>query len=241
MFIGHFGVALAAKKAAPKVSLGTLILAAQFLDLLWPIFLLLGIEHVEIAPGATKVSPFHFTDYPISHSLLMVMGWAVGFGLIYYAVRRCLRGACVVGLAVLSHWILDFLVHGADLPLRPGGETRVGLGLWNCWPASIGLKVLCLGTGVWLYVSGTLARDQAGRYGFWSLIALLFLGWVSTLFAGAPPSVAALAWGGMTMWLTVPWGWWADKHRDLRPENSSLTSGVRPKNWLRRTVSARRD
>jgi hypothetical protein len=77
MFIGHFGVALGAKRIAPQASLGTLILAAQFLDLLWPVFLLLGWEHVRIAPGITKVSPFDFTDYPLSHSLLMVAGWSV--------------------------------------------------------------------------------------------------------------------------------------------------------------------
>jgi len=87
MFIGHFEVALAAKKAASRTSLGTLILAAQFIDLLWPIFLLLGLEHVRIAPGITKVSPFDFYDYPISHSLLMVVLWSVVLGGLYYAFR----------------------------------------------------------------------------------------------------------------------------------------------------------
>jgi hypothetical protein len=91
MFIGHFGVAFAAKKAAPMTSLGTLILAAQFLDFLWPAFVLLGIEHVKISPGITNVSPLDFTDYPISHSLLMATVWAVLFGGIYYALRRNLR------------------------------------------------------------------------------------------------------------------------------------------------------
>jgi len=67
MFIGHFGVALAAKKVAPRTSLGTLILPAQVLDLLWPVFPLAGIEHVRIAPGITKVSPLDFSDYPVTH------------------------------------------------------------------------------------------------------------------------------------------------------------------------------
>lgn len=215
MFIGHFGVALAAKKVAPRTSLGRLVLAAQFLDLLWPIFLLLGLEHVEIVPGITKVSPFYFTDYPISHSLLMVLVWSVLVGGTYYGLQRYRRGAWIVGLAVLSHWMLDFIVHRPDLPLWPRGP-RVGLGLWNSWPASIAVEVFFFGAGLLIYLSSTRAKDNIGRYGFWSLMALLFLGWVSTLFAGAPPSVTSLGWGGMTMWLTVPWAWWADSHRQLR-------------------------
>jgi hypothetical protein len=70
LFIGHHGVAFAATKAAPKVSLGTLFLATMWLDLVWPVFLLLGVETVEIRPGMTKVTPFDFISYPWSHSLL---------------------------------------------------------------------------------------------------------------------------------------------------------------------------
>jgi hypothetical protein len=215
MFIGHFGVALAAKKLAPRTSLGTLILAAQFIDLLWPIFLLAAIEHVEIVPGITKVSPFDFTDYPISHSLLMVLVWSALVGGIYYAFRHYWPGAWVLVGAVISHWILDFVVHRPDLPLRPGGEARLGLGLWNSWPASITVEVLFFGAGLWIYLRSTRAHDNIGRYGFWSLIALLFFGWISTLFAGAPPDVHSVAWGALSMWLTVPWAWWADKHRGV--------------------------
>ena len=210
MFIGHFGVAFAAKKVAPETSLGTLILAA-----LWPVFLLLGIEHVQIAPGITRVSPLDFTDYPISHSLLMAVVWAIVLGAIYYTVRRNLRSALVVGAAVLSHWVLDLIVHRPDLQLYPGGSARVGMGLWNSWMATIAAEVLCCGAGLWIYLGCTRARDNAGRYGFWALAAFLFLGWLSTLFAGAPPGVTALAWGGIAMWLVVPWGWWADRHRTI--------------------------
>jgi hypothetical protein len=212
MFIGHFGVALAAKKAAPRTSLGTLILAAQFIDLLWPIFLLLGLEHVRIAPGITRVSPFDFYDYPISHSLLMVVVWSVVLGGLYYPFRRYPRGACIIALAVLSHWVLDFIVHRPDLPLWPSGP-RVGLGLWNSRAGSISAELLIFGAGLWAYLDSTRARDSVGGYGFWALMALLFFGWVSTLFGGPPPSITAMAWGAMTMWLTVPWACWADAHR----------------------------
>ena len=215
MFILHFGVALAAKKIAPRTSLGTLILGAQFADLLWPILLLAGVEQVEIVPGITKVSPFDFINYPFSHSLLMVVVWSVVVGGIYYVLRRYQRGAFVIAAAVISHWILDFIVHRPDLPLRPGGQARLGLGLWNSWPASIAVEVLFFGSGLWIYFSSTRARDNIGRYGFWSLMAFIFLGWISSLFAGAPPDVRSVAWGALVMWITVPWAWWADKRRDF--------------------------
>jgi hypothetical protein len=215
MFIGHFGVALAAKKVAPKTSLCTLILASQFADLLWPFLLLAGLEHVEIVPGITKVSPFDFTDYRFSHSLLMLFFWSLLVGGIYYGLRRYQRGAFVIAAAVISHWILDFIVHRPDLPLRPGGEVRLGLGLWNSWRASIAIEVLFFGSGLWLYLRSTRARDNIGSYGFWSLMALLFFGWISSLVGGPPPNVRSLAWGALVMWITVPWAWWADKHRDL--------------------------
>jgi hypothetical protein len=214
MFIGHFGVALAAKKVAPRTSLGMLFFAAQFLDLIWPIFLLLGVEHVRLTSGITKVSPFDFYDYPISHSRLTAAGWSVLVGAAYHGFRRYGRGAWVVGLAVLSHWILDFLVHRPDLPLRPGGP-KVGLGLWNHWVAEMAVEVALFGVGIWMYLGCTRPRDGMGRYAFWALLALLFFGWVATLFGGAPPDVRSMTWGALSMWIVVPWAWWADRHREL--------------------------
>jgi hypothetical protein len=216
MFIGHFGIGLAAKKLAPRTSLGTLFFAAQFLDLIWPIFLLLGLEHVCIAPGITKMSPFDFYDYPISHSLLTAAGWSVLVGGVYYAVRRTSRSAWIVGLAVLSHWVLDLLVHRPDLPLWPSGP-KVGLGLWNSWVLETVLEVALFAGGLWIYLDVTRSRDGIGRYAFWALMALLFFGWVATLTAGAPPDMRSMAWGALTMWMVVPWAWWADKHREAVP------------------------
>jgi membrane-bound metal-dependent hydrolase YbcI (DUF457 family) len=148
MFIAHFGVALAAKRVAPKTSLGTLILAAQSLDFLWPVF---------IAPGYTRVSPLDFTDYPISHSLLMATVWAILFGGTYYILRRTAQSALVVGTAVLSHWLLDFIVHRPNLQLYPGSEVRVDLGLWNSWAASIAMEV-CSSAPDWGVTSAAHVR-----------------------------------------------------------------------------------
>ncbi len=213
MFIGHFGVALAAKRVAPRTSLAALVFAAEFLDLLWPIFLLLGLEHVRLAPGITKVQPFDFYDYPYSHSLTMVLRWALAAGLIYYLARRCVRGAWVVAALVVSHWVLDFISHRPDMPLYPGGP-KVGLGLWNSWTGSISVEVLLFAAGIWLYLSFTRARYRVGAWAVWSLIALLSLGWLTALFAPPPSDTHQLALGALVIWVTVPWAWWADAHRE---------------------------
>lgn len=213
MFIGHFGVGLAAKKLAPRTSLGTLFFAAQFLDLLWPILLLLGLEHVRIAPGITRMSPFDFNDYPISHSLVTAALWSLLVGGAYYAFRRNARVAFVVGVAVLSHWLLDFLVHRPDLPLWLGGP-KVGLGLWNFWVPEMVLEIAIFVTGIWIYRSVSRARDGIGRYAFWALAIFLFAGWIASLMAGAPPSERSMAWGALSMWIVVPWAGWADAHRE---------------------------
>jgi hypothetical protein len=177
-------------------------------------FLLLGWEHVRIVPGITKVSPFDFSDYPLSHSLLLVLGWSILVSALYFGFRRNRRSAAVVGSVVLSHWILDFVAHRPDLPLWPGGP-KVGLGLWNSWLASISIEVIFFVGGLLAYRSITQPRDKVGQYGFWSLIAFLGVAWISSLVAGAPPNTTALAWGGLSIWITVLWGWWADSHRKV--------------------------
>src|SRR5688572_12978797 len=137
MFIGHFALGMAAKKVEPSVSLGTLFLAAQFLDLLWPTLLLMDVEHVLIEPGISTVTPLAFTDYPISHSLLAVLGWSLAFVAIYYLITNNKRASLLLGGLVLSHWILDAIVHIPDLPLYPGESPKIGLGLWNSFPLTL--------------------------------------------------------------------------------------------------------
>jgi len=223
MFIGHIGVALAAKKVAPKVSLGTLVIAAQFVDLLWPFFLLIGVEHVRISPGITAFTPLDFYDYPISHSLVTGVGWGIVLGFVYYRFRRSLRDAFILGACVLSHWVLDFISHRPDMPIVPGVNLYVGLGLWNSVPATIVVEAAIFGTGVLLYLRATSALDRTGTYAFWSFIVFLIAAWVANMVGGAPPSVGAIAWGGQASWLLVAWAYWADRHRTSR----SLTAAPR--------------
>ena len=167
MFLGHFGVGFAAKRAAPRLSLGVLFLAAQFIDLLWPTLLLIGVERVSIAPGITAVTPLDFEHYPVSHSLLAVVGWSVLVGGVCFVLRRSWREALLLALLVISHWFLDALVHRPDLPLAPVGDARVGLGLWNSLAATLLVEGSIFLGGVWMYARATRARDAAGRWGLW--------------------------------------------------------------------------
>lgn len=213
MFLGHYGVAFAAKRAAPRASLGALTFAAQFLDELWPILLLLGVEHVKIVPNLMAASPLDFTDYPVSHSLLMAIVWGLLICGAYYLLRRYGRGAWVMGVLVVSHWFLDLPMHRADLPLWPGASSpKVGWGLWNSLPATFVIELAIYALGVTIYLRATRARDRIGRWGLWVYIMVLAILFV-TSNGSPPPSERALAWTALGVWLFVPWAWWVDRHR----------------------------
>jgi hypothetical protein len=216
VFIGHFGAGFGAKRLAPGVSLGTLFLAAQFIDLLWPTLLQLGVEQVRIQPGATVVTPLVFEHYPVSHSLLAVVGWALLLGTVHYLLRRNRRDALVVGALVVSHWLLDLIVHRPDLPLLPGTGPRLGLGLWNSLPLTVLVEVPLFLAGAWLYARATVAADAQGRWGFRSLVAALLAIHAGNLLGNAPPSAGAIAWVGQLQWLLVLWAMWVDRHRHAR-------------------------
>ena len=216
MFIGHFGVGFGAKSTVPKVSLGTLFFAAQFLDLLWPTFILLGIEKVEIDPGMSVVTPLNFVSYPFTHSLLMAIVWGILFGAIYYALRKNKTAAIILGLCVLSHWILDLIVHVPDLPLYPGNSPLLGFGLWNSMFGTIIVEGIIFGVGVYLYSRSTRSQNKKGTYGFWGLIMFLIIIYVMNLFGSPPPSDKAIAWVGQAQWLIVLWGYWVDRNREAK-------------------------
>jgi hypothetical protein len=220
MFLGHFGAALGSKPAARRVSLGTLFLAAELLDLIWPVFVLAGIETVSIEPGITRVVPFDFVSYPYSHSLAAAALWALLAGGIYGAVRKWARGAVVVGALVFSHWVLDFITHRPDLQIAPGLATRVGLGLWNSLPATLLAEAAVFLGGTAMYLRATRPGDRIGSWGTGALLVFLSGIYLGSLFGPPPPSPAVVAWSGLSLWLLVAWGYWVDRHRAprARPE-----------------------
>lgn len=216
MFIGHFAAGFAAKRVVPKVSLGVLIGAAGFLDFLWPAFLLLGWERVRIDPGNTAFTPLAFDAYPYSHSLVAAAGWSVLCGALYRAVQRDARGAVVVALLVLSHWLLDALSHRPDLPLTLIGAQRVGLGLWNSFPATVLVEGSLFGAGVWVYARFTRPIDRVGSLSFGVYIATLVVLYGANVFGPAPPSWQAVAWTSLLTPLLVVWPMGFDRHRSVR-------------------------
>jgi hypothetical protein len=215
MFLGHYGLALAAKRVAPRESLGATVTASQWVDLLWPIFLIVGWEQVRIVPGLMAASSLEFVHYPITHSLLAVVGWAILIGAVYVLFTRRTTGSLVLGTLVVSHWLLDLPVHEPDLPLWPGSDILLGGGLWNSLPLTFILEFGIFFGGLALYTRATKPRDGVGRWGLWTMILVLSLFYLSS-FAAPPPSETALAYGGLTLWVFVPWAYWVDKHRSAR-------------------------
>lgn len=218
MFIGHYALAFGAKHYSPTVSLGTLFLACQFADLLWPTLLVLGLERVEIDPGNTATTPLNFVSYPYSHSLVMLLIWAALFALAYRTIQGWQAQAiAVVATLVFSHFVLDFVTHRPDLPLSLTGERRVGLGLWN-WPmATLAIEATLFLAGTAVYVTVTRARDRIGSVGLWTLIAFLTAIYFAAIFGPPPPSASAVAMAGHLSWLFVAWAYWVDKHRTIAP------------------------
>lgn len=221
MFIGHFAVGLASKRLAPKTSLGLLLTAPLLLDLLWPIFLLFGWESVRVDPGNTRFTPLDLHDYPYTHSLAGALCWSLAFGGLYLLSQRDRRGAWVLGLGVFSHWLLDFLTHRPDMPLYPGSGLRVGLGLWNSIPGTLLVETSIFVAGVALYATGTRARNRTGSIALWALVALLGLLYVGVAIGPPPPSARAIMIGGLSSWLFVPWAFWIERNRELRPAVAS--------------------
>ncbi|MDO8550274.1 MAG: metal-dependent hydrolase [Ignavibacteria bacterium] len=213
MFIGHFGVGLAAKKIDNKPSLGTLFLASQFIDLLWPFFLLLGIEKLEIYPGVSAFNPLDFVYYPYSHSLLGVLFWALLFGAIYFLIKKNFKSALLLGILVLSHWILDLITHIPDLPLFPGIDTKVGFGLWNSVPLTIAVEGLIFIFGSYLYIKATKAENKRGTFALWSLLIFLVVIYVMNIIGPPPESAEAIGYAGLSQWLLIAWGYWIDRNR----------------------------
>jgi hypothetical protein len=212
MFLGHFAVALAAKRVAPRPSLGTAIMAAQWADGVWPVLVLSGVEHVKIHPGITAVTPLDFVSYPYSHGLIGDLIWAALFGVVYGTLRKDWRGALWLAALVLSHWVLDVIAHRPDMPTWPGGP-KLGGGLWNSLPATLIVEGLLFAAGIAIYCRATVARDALGNGLLWAFVATLAILYGAAEFGPPPPDARTLAFTALAGWLFVAWGYWIDRHR----------------------------
>jgi hypothetical protein len=205
MFVGHFAVAFAAKRVAPRLSLATLMLAAQFLDVLFPVFILAGLEHARITPGITAASPLELEDIPYSHSLVAALGWSLLFAL-PWLLRRRRREALVLGILVFSHYVLDVASHHPDMPLAPGVDTRLGLGLWSSVPATLIVEGALWLLGLAIYARTTQADRRLGSVGLWITAAVLTAAWLGATLGPPPPNIRVVAASALAFTaVLLPW------------------------------------
>jgi hypothetical protein len=233
MFVGHIGVGFAAKTAAPKTSLGSLVLAAVLLDVLVWTFVVAGVEHIAVKPGITVTNALDLYDYPISHSLLMSAVWGALMGGGYYAIRRYSRGALLVFAAVVSHWVLDFVSHRPDMPLAPGVHRYFGLGLYNSRMGMVLVEGSLWFGGIVLYKRVTRSRKWAGFWAMYVGVAILTWFWIASLSGAAPP-VSIVQMGIIDLIflaVLVGWAYWVDRLRitigepSVPPSSSAARAG----------------
>jgi hypothetical protein len=210
MFVGHYGVSFAIKSIEKPIPLWLLFVAVQFVDVLWAIFILTGVEKVRITPGITATNPLDLYYMPYTHSLVAALLWS-GVGFIGYKVARrsASYAAFLVAAAVFSHWVLDLIVHRPDLPLYDD-TYKLGFGLWNNPALALALEASLLFVGIFLYLRGSKALSPTGKFGM-LVFGILLLIVQGIVFFGAPPSspsaaaltalLAYVVFGGVAYWL----------------------------------------
>lgn len=205
MFIGHYGVAYAAKTVAPKAPLAAYFLAVQALDVLFSVLVLSGVEHMEIIHKYTSYNPYRLYDMPITHSLVGSLGWAVAVGIVAALLRLPRRESVWLGLAVFSHFILDLTVHTPDLSIAGNDTTKLGLGLWNNVPLVLVLELLVL-FGGWMFFSRSKRSDatfpkQRNRI----FVGILAFVTIATPFMPDPASPTAFAVQALVAYFALAW------------------------------------
>lgn len=221
MFIGHYGVALALKRAEPKVSLGTLFFVTQFVDVLWGTFILIGWERARVEPGITEATPINFLSYPLSHSLVAAIVWAAVAAAVYYSwptrdTARHGHATIIVAIVAASHWFLDVIVHRPDLPLAGPQSAKVGLGLWDSLPGTIAAELLILAVGLALYLTISVKRHRPRR-GRVALLTVVILGLsAASYFGPMPENMTVVAVGALVMYVGLTaLAAWVDRRRQV--------------------------
>lgn len=220
MFIGHYAPAAAFKPLTPSVPLWHYFVAVQFLDYLWSVFILAGIENARITPGFLEASDLDLYFMPYSHSLAAAVFWSLA-GAVFYraAINRSAgrSGSILIGVAIFSHWLADLLVHAKDLALYPGSEIKLGLGLWSSLTLSKGIELGFFLAGFILYLGGTSPKGIMGRAAPAVVIAAL-IGVEIYAATGEPPAdiriFAVLALLSYTIIAAL--AFWLDKVRTGR-------------------------
>jgi hypothetical protein len=215
MFAGHYAPAFATKTMKHPPSLGAGFLAVQLVDVLWAVFILIGVEHARVVPGHLAMSSLELYDMPWTHSLVMALAWSALAAIVYRLIDRRAGNAAalMIGALVFSHWLLDLLVHEPDLALYPGGP-KLGLGWWGSPVLALGAELGLFAIGFAVYIARTKARTTVGRILPWisagSMLVMLAFDKL-----GPPPAdiriAAPMAFVAYALFTAL--GFWLDRVR----------------------------
>lgn len=215
MFVGHYSAAFAAAALPKAPKLGTLFVAAQLVDIGFFSFLPLGIEHMRLAPGTSVMNPMDLYDMPWTHSLLGAIVWGLGFAIILRLVIGNWTAGLIGGAVVVSHWLIDLLVHVPDLTIA-GHPPKLGLGLWNYPAIEMPLEIGLLLGSTHLYARATRTAGTARALPLLLvvLLALQAFNW----FGPVPATVDAGVWamGILAYAIAVAVAWWVARNRIAR-------------------------
>lgn len=225
MFIGHYGAAFGLKSFDHETPLWVYLIGVQLVDIFFFSFLLFGIEKMNIVPGFTAYNSYDLYCMPYTHSLLANVLWFIGVSLIAYVIfkTKCKQVhnkaflAILIGSSVFSHFITDLLVHTPDLPLWSNDSPKLGLGLWNYVGITIGLELVILLLGIYLYYKKTsLKSSSLFNKKVVGITLFMMLITVITPFMPAPSSVTELASQGLlSFFIIAGLGYWLERKKKV--------------------------
>jgi hypothetical protein len=217
MFVGHFGLAFALKRVEPRLSLVTLTVATVLVDIFWVLFVTMGWEQVRIVPGYAAASHYEFVSYPLTHSLMAAVVWALIAGVAYYSwptkdTSHHRRRAIIVALAVASHYFLDLPVHLPDLPIAGDDSPKLGFGLWRSIPATAAIELGFLFGGLALLLFYHSRHYRPRRLRLVLLALLLAAAFLGGFYAPPENSVREMVLGSsITLGVILALVYWADR------------------------------
>jgi hypothetical protein len=164
MVAGHFGLAAAVKKIAPRLPLWSLLLATFFLDVVFVFFAAGGLEKITpVDPANPNAYGGSLIQAYYTHSLVGALLISAIAGL-FAGWRWGKHGGYVIAGVVFSHWILDLLVHRPDLPILPGNFGNLpllGFGLWEYPIISAMMELILVMGGIWFYYRAAMQAAEA--------------------------------------------------------------------------------